>query len=189
MATTAEDLIRHHRFTVDEHGRMGESGIFHEDDRVELIEGEIIEMSPIGSPHSGANIRIQKRLEQAVGDHAIVSSQNPIILGDFSEPQPDIALLRPRSDFYSRSHPTPADVLLLVEIAESSLRYDREVKLPLYARHDIPAVWLVDLQNSRLFLSSDPKDGGYQSTQTADIDHPIALPGLTGLEVDLSGLF
>ena len=189
MATTAENLIQHHRFTVGEYRRMGETGIFHEDDRVELIEGEIIEMSPIGSPHSGANIRIQKRLEQAVGESAIVSSQNPVVLGEFSEPQPDIALLRYRDDFYSSSHPAPDDVLLLIEVAESSLRYDREVKLSLYARHGIPAVWLVDLQNKQLLLFSRPTEAGYRFMETADLNRPITLPGLTEVEVDLAGLF
>jgi Uma2 family endonuclease len=189
MATTAEDLIRHHRFTVAEYQRMGETGIFHEDDRVELIEGEIVEMSPIGSPHSGAHMRIQKRLEQAVGERAIVSSQNPVILGDFSEPQPDIALVCPRDDFYTRSHPTPQDVLLLIEVAESSLRYDREIKLPLYARHGIPAVWLVDLQSKQLIMYSQPTETGYRATETANVDHPIELPGLAGCSVDLTGLF
>jgi Uma2 family endonuclease len=189
MATTAEDLIKHHRFTVDEYRHMGETGIFQEDDRVELIEGEIVEMSPIGSPHSGANMRIHKRLEQAVGEHAIVSSQNPVILGKYSEPQPDIALLRPRDDFYTASHPTPDDVLLLIEVAESSLRYDREIKLPLYASHGIPEVWLADLQARQLLRFSRPAGGRYQTTETADTGHPIPLPGLTGLAVDLSGLF
>ena len=189
MATTAEDLIRHHRFTVDEYRRIGESGIFHEDDRVELIEGEIVEMSPIGSPHSGATIRIQKRLEQAVGECAIVSTQNPVILGNLSEPQPDIALLHPREDFYTRSHPTPDDLLLLIEVAESSLRYDREIKLPLYARYGIPMVWLVDLQNKQLLRFSAPADTGYQTVETADTNHPLELPGLTDCAVDLSGLF
>jgi Uma2 family endonuclease len=189
MATAAEDLVRHHRFTVDEYRRMGETGIFHEDDRVELIEGEIIEMSPIGSAHSGTNIRLHKRLEQVVGERAIVSSQNPIVLGDFSEPQPDIALLRPRDDFYTSSHPTPADVLLVIEIAESSLRYDLEVKFPLYAGHGIPAVWLVDLQNGRLLIFSEPEETGYRKRDVANIDRPIALPALAGLTVDLSDLF
>jgi Uma2 family endonuclease len=189
MATTAEDLVKHHRFTVEDYRRMGESGIFHEDDRVELIEGEVVEMTPIGSPHSGTNIRIHKRLEQAVGERAIVSSQNPITLDEFSEPQPDIALLRPRDDFYSRSHPTPADVLLLIEICESSLRYDREVKLPLYACHGIPAVWLVDLQESHLIQFSQPAHTGYQTVDIADIGRPLSLPALADLAVDLRGLF
>lgn len=188
MATTAENLIQHHSFTVEEYRRMGETGIFHEDDRVELIEGEIIEMSPIGSPHSGTTTRLQTLLIRAIGDRGIVSSQNPVLLGDFSEPQPDIALLRPRDDFYTRSHPTPADVLLLIEVAESSLSYDRDLKLPLYARHGIPAVWLVDLQNRQLLLFSQPMETGYQAMETADISHPIAVPGLADCKVDLAGL-
>jgi Uma2 family endonuclease len=187
--TTAEDLLKHYHFTVDEYRRMGETGIFHEDDRVELIEGEIIEMSPIGSPHSGATIRIHKRLEQTVGERALVSSQNPVILDEFSEPQPDIALLRPRSDYYSKSHPGPEDVLLLIEVAESSLHYDREVKLPLYARYAIPAVWLVDLQNRQLLMFSQPAETGYRAKEIGDVGHPIALPDLDDLSVDLAGLF
>jgi Uma2 family endonuclease len=189
MATTADDLMKHHRFTVDEYRRMGETGIFHEDDRVELIEGEIVEMSPIGSPHAGTTTRLQTLLIRVVGERAIVSSQNPVILGKFSEPQPDIVLLRPREDFYTRSHPTPGDVLLLIEVAESSLRYDREVKLPLYARHGIPEVWLVDLQNRRLDRFKRPEGNGYRTTETADTGHPIPLPWLTDLAVDLRDLF
>jgi Uma2 family endonuclease len=189
MAITAEEIIRHHRFTVDEYRLMGETGIFHEDDRVELIEGEIFEMTPIGSPHSGTTNRLQTLMIRAVGDRAVVSTQNPVILGEYSEPQPDIALLRPRDDFYSAYHPTPADVLLLIEVAESSLPYDREVKLPLYARHDIPAVWLVDLRNQQLLQFSQPAEAGYRIREILDADQPIALPGLAGIEVNLDGLF
>ncbi|MCB2264201.1 MAG: Uma2 family endonuclease [Candidatus Thiosymbion ectosymbiont of Robbea hypermnestra] len=189
MAINAEDLLEHHRFTGDQYRVMGETGIFHEDDRVELIEGEIIEMSPIGSLHAGTVNRLQTLLMQAVVARGIVSTQNPLVLGSFSEPQPDIALLRPRSDFYAEAHPTPEDVLLLVEVAESSLHYDRRVKLPLYARHRIPAVWLVDLPNERLLLFSEPMAHGYRVTETADLRHPLGLPGLPGLSLDLSGLF
>jgi Uma2 family endonuclease len=128
-------------------------------------------------------------LIRAVGNQAVVSTQNPIVLGEFSEPQPDIALLKPRDDFYSRSHPTASDVVLLIEVAESSLRYDREVKVPLYARHGIPAVWLVDLTSGRLLLLSGPTERGYGVMQTADVGRPISLPGLADLKVDLRDLF
>ena len=125
MSIPAETL--RHRLTVTDFHRMGEAGIFHEDARVELIEGDIIDMAPIGSSHAGVVKRLARLLMQGVGDKAIVSVQDPVILGPRSEPEPDIALLRPREDYYTRAHPTPGDILLIVEVAESSLTYDREV--------------------------------------------------------------
>jgi Uma2 family endonuclease len=189
MSTPAADLYRRHRFTADEYHRMGESGLFSEDDRVELIEGEIIEMTPIGSRHAGTVKRLIRLLSQAVEDRAIVAAQDPLRLSPRSEPQPDIALLRPRDDFYTTSHPGPADVLLLVEVAEASLRYDREVKIPLYARHGIPAVWLVDLAGRELTAYERPASEGYQQTRVVADLAAVALPGLSDRVVDLSGLF
>jgi Uma2 family endonuclease len=189
MSTPAADLYRRHRFTADEYHRMGESGLFGEDDRVELIEGEIIEMTPIGSRHSGTVIRLNRLLGQAVGDRAILATQSPLRLDVASEPEPDVALLRPRDDFYTTSHPGPADVLLLVEVAEASLRFDREVKVPLYARHGIPAVWLVDLAGRELTAYQQPAGEGYlQQCVITDLA-AVELPGLSDLAVDLSGLF
>jgi Uma2 family endonuclease len=120
-----------HQFNVDDYYRMAEVGLLSEDHRVELIGGEIIEMSPIGSTHGGAVKRSSAFLNRKLGDAAIVSVQNPVRLDDFSEPQPDIALLKPRKDFYSNSHPTPPDVLVVIEVADNSVAYDRNVKLPL----------------------------------------------------------
>ena len=189
MSTPAADLYRRHRFTADEYHRMGESGLFGEDDRVELIEGEIIEMTPIGSRHAGTVKRLLQRLSQSVGTRAIVAVQDPLALATRSEPEPDIALLRPRDDFYTTSHPGPADVLLLVEVAEASLRYDREVKIPLYARHGIPAVWLVDLAGRELTAYEQPAGEGYLQTRVITDLAEVALPGRSDLTVDLSGLF
>jgi len=189
MSTPATDLYRRHRFTAEEYHRMGEAGLFGEDDRVELIEGEIVEMTPIGSRHAGTVIRLNRLLGQAVGDRAIVASQSPLRLGTTSEPQPDIALLRPRDDFYTTSHPGSGDVLLLIEVAEASLRYDREVKLPLYARHGIPAVWLVDLAGRELTAYEQPAGDGYRQTRVVTDLAAVALPGLSHLGIDLSTLF
>jgi len=160
MSATADDLYHRHRYTVEDYERMGAAGILGEDDRVELIEGEIIDMPPIGSPHGGSVNRIAQKLTLAVGDRAIVAVQNPIRLDDFSEPQPDIALLKPREDFYAARHPTPDDVLMLIEVAETSIRYDRDKKLPLYARAGIPEVWLVDIKAGRITRYRDPSDTG-----------------------------
>jgi len=131
------------RFSTEEYHRMVQAGILHEDDRVELIEGEIVEMAPIGSYHASRVILLNRLFSQRVGERAIVGVQSPIHLGEHSEPQPDIVLLRPRPDFYANSHPSPEDILLLIEVAVTSLDYDREVKVPLYARAGIGETWLV----------------------------------------------
>ena len=151
------------RFTADEYQRMGQAGIFAEDDRVELIDGEIYAMTPIGPAHAAAVNRTIAALMRAMGNHAIVSPQNPVRLDFFNEPQPDLVLLRPREDFYRSALPQPADVLLVIEIADSSLRYDRDVKAPLYARHGIVEYWLVDLASSTVTSYSSPEGATYRS--------------------------
>ena len=159
---TISTEVRPHRFTVDEYHKMGESGIFYEDDRVELIEGEIIDMAPIGSPHASTVARLVSLFSAALAEKVVIFPQNPVRLGKRSEPQPDIALLRPRSDFYQGAHPTPKDVLLLIEVSDTTLRYDRDRKIPLYARHRIPEVWLIDLQGERVEIYRQPSPEGYR---------------------------
>jgi Uma2 family endonuclease len=146
----------HWKLTVEEYHRMGEVGILHEDDRIELIEGELIEMSPIGCFHAGVGSRISDWLMRRLTGQAIPWTQNPIHLSRDSEPQPDFALLRYRPDYYTKSLPTAADVLLVVEIADSSVRYDREIKAPLYARHGIPEYWLIDVPARGIEVYSEP---------------------------------
>ena len=155
--------IARRAFTVAEYYRMGEAGILTEDDRVELLEGEIVKMRPIGSHHAACVNRAKTLFNQRVGQRFIVSVQNPIRLDDFSEPQPDIALLRTREDFYARTHPTPGDVLLIIEIADTSVAFDREVKVPLYARASISEVWIVNLADDLIEVFSEPANGEYQS--------------------------
>jgi Uma2 family endonuclease len=149
-------------FTVDEYYRMAAAGIFTEDDRVELIEGEIIEMSPIGNRHATCVRRLIRLLTRRVGDAAIVDVQNPIRLSDLSEPQPDLTLLRPRNDLYAEEHPKPEDVLLVIEVAETSLNYDRDLKVLLYARSHVPEVWVVDLPGEEIWTYSQPEGGAYR---------------------------
>lgn len=156
---TAQLLRR--RFTVDEYHRMGQTGILDEDDRVELLEGEIVEMVPIGSRRHGAVNRLNELFSNRTTGRSIVSIQGPIRLGENSEPQPDVALLRRREDFYSSSHAEPGDVLLLVEVSDTTIDYDREVKLPLYARHGIAEVWLVDLRAGAVTAYWNPSANGY----------------------------
>jgi Uma2 family endonuclease len=153
--------VRRKKFTVDEYEQMGRAGIFREDDRVELVDGEIVEMTPIGSWHAGCVTRTASLFGRRVGDRAIVSVQNPIRLGSHDEPQPDVAILKPRPDFYSRSHPDPQDVLLVIEVSDASTVYDRDTKVPLYARAGIPETWRVDLQADLVEVYRDPSPEGY----------------------------
>ncbi len=154
-----------HRFNVGEFQRMGEAGIFDETSRVELVEGEIVEMNPIGSHHAGNLNRLNKLFTGKVGEAAIVAVQNPVHLSEHCQPQPDIALLKPRGDFYSEHHPKPEDVYLLVEVADTSLSHDRDVKVPLYARYGIPEYWIADLANREVLAHSRPEDGKYRLTE------------------------
>ncbi len=150
------------RFTVDEYHLMARTGILQEDDRLELLEGEIVEMAPIGSRHAACVNRLNGILSERLGGQAIVSVQNPIRLDEQSEPQPDLTLLRPRDDFYSVSHPESGDVLLVVEVADISEDYDRDMKVPLYARSAIPETWLVDLAGGSIEVYRSPSSEGYR---------------------------
>lgn len=154
-------IARRH-FNVTEYYRMTEAGILSESDRVELIDGEVIEMSPIGSRHAACVDRLTQVFCLLVGQHFIVRVQNPIRLDEYSEPQPDLCLLQPRADFYAQAHPTPVDVLLVVEVADSSAGFDREVKLPLYAQASVPEVWIVNLPADTVEVYAQPASGKYQ---------------------------
>jgi Uma2 family endonuclease len=169
-------------FTVEEYHRMAEAGILSEDDQVELIEGEIVEMSPIGSRHAAAVKRLLNLFlpAQAAG-RAILSVRDPIRLGRRSEPQPDVALLRPREDFYASEHPGPEDVLLIVEVAEHSAGYDRGVKVPLYARYGVVEVWVVDLLRGVVEVYRGPEGEGYREVRVVgrgEVITPLQLPDL-----------
>jgi Uma2 family endonuclease len=168
---------------------MGEAGIFAPDDRVELIQGEIIDMSPIGSGHAGLVKHLIRLFTRALEDSIIVAVQDPVRLNDFSEPQPDLALLQYREDFYTKSHPRAEDVLLLVEVADTTLQYDTEIKLPLYARSGIPEVWLVDVEGREVVLYSHPEEGRYAMHQNPDDLKCVKATALKGISFDLSEIF
>lgn len=178
MAAHSEPLLNRHRYTRAQYHAMGEAGIFGEDDRVELIDGEIIDMVPIGCSHSGTINWLTAKLVRAVGDSAIVSVQNPVVLDDWSEPQPDLVVLRYRADFYTTETPRPGDVLLLIEVAASSLKYDRDFKLPFYARHGIRETWLFDLEARAVTRHFDPTAAGYAREVRIDGVRDLRIPGL-----------
>jgi Uma2 family endonuclease len=190
MQTTLErpPAVTPHRFDVDDYYRMAAVGILGPKDRVELIEGEVVDMAPIGSAHGGRVNRFNRLVARVVADGRVLASvQSPLRLDRHNEPQPDLMLLRPRADDYTSSHPTAADVLLLVEVADSSLAYDRGPKLALYARHGVPEVWLIDLVNHAVEICREPGPGGY--AQRRRLTDGEATPALVpGLAIDMAAL-
>ena len=150
-----------YRFTAKQYHRIGEIGIFPPDARLELVDGEIRRMPPIHPPHASIVNRLNAVLAAKLQGRAVVAIQNPIRLDDFNEPQPDVTVLRLRDDYYARQHPTPDDVLLAIEVADTSLSYDRDEKLPLYGRTGILESWLVDVQAGTVTVFTKPHAGGY----------------------------
>ena len=175
-------VLKTHRFTVDEYHRMGEVGIFSEDDRVELLAGEIVEMSPIGPLHASIVDRLNALFSSRLGGEVIVRVQNPLLLRvEDSEPQPDVMLLHPRPDFYALSHPEAQDVYLVIVVADTSLVTDREVKFPIYAKVVVPEAWLLDVVTQRLEVHHHPTPDGYQdvhSFRRGESVAPQAFPHL-----------
>ena len=179
-------------FTVDEYDQMVAAGILHEDDRVELIAGEILQMAPIGSRHAGCVNRLNQLFVLHVAGQALVTIQNPLHLNNRSEPQPDMALLVPRPDFYAASHPGPQDVLLIVEVADTSAGFDRSTKIPLYGRAGVRETWLVDLTHDDIEVYRQPVSSrrGYRDVQryTRGMTlSPLAFPALSLTVEDILG--
>ena len=177
MSAQAQDLPQKHLLSVKDYHRMVEAGILSENLRVELIRGEIIDMAPIGSRHAATVNRLNRRFSLACGVDAIVAIQNPVVLGEDSEPRPDLTLLRPRDDFYAAHHPGLDDIFLIVEVADTTRRYDHDVKLPMYARASISEIWLVDLESSNVTRFSEPVGGTYGKSEVLPGQAaPLALP-------------
>jgi Uma2 family endonuclease len=177
-------------FTVDEYYCMAKAGVLREDERVELLDGEIIEMSPIGGRHAGCVDDLGEWFILRLAGRARVRIQNPVRLSSGSEPEPDIALVRPRSDGYRRGHPGPGDVLLIIEVADTTLDYDRDTKLPFYAAAGIPEVWIWDLPGERVLVHREPVDGQYRRTSVIErggVLSPEAFPDLELLVDDFLG--
>jgi Uma2 family endonuclease len=178
----ALESVQRRRLSLEEFHRMGSAGVLGEDDRVELIDGDMIEMAPIGAQHLAMVNRLSRMLTLAAGKEAIVSTQNPVALPPRNEPQPDIALLKPRPDDYAAGVPTAADVLLIIEVADTTLAYDRDVKIPIYARHAIAEVWLFDIQGGSLLVHRDPGPSGYQRVLTPtqkEVVSPLLVPAVS----------
>ena len=173
-----------HKLSIDDFERLGAAGILAEDSRVELIEGDLIDMPPIGTGHMSVSNRLNRLLVNRAGDDAIVSVAHPMRLPPWSMPQPDFMLLRPRADDYATQHPGAGDVLLAIEVADSSLRYDRGTKARVYASHGVAEYWIVEVEVRRLhvFRSPIPAEGRFASQRTLEAPFdiaPAALPALS----------
>lgn len=182
------------RFTIDEYNRLAELGFFHEDNRVELIKGEIISMAAKGTLHSTINRRLIRELSKLIGDRATLQNQDLIVISPDSEPEPDVAILKNKDDDYLNSHPIPQDVLLLIEIADSSIKYDRKVKLPLYTEAGILYYWIFNSIENCLETYSEPfQDNigkfGYRRKVIYLHNETVNLPCFSELILDLAQIF
>ncbi len=175
-------------FNVDEYYRMGEVGIFQPGERVELIEGEIYTMAPVGKLHNSIVLRFNRIFSRLFSQQAIVSVQSPIRLNNQAEPEPDIALLRLDDDLYAQSLPAQEDVYLLVEVSGKSLPFDRNTKLPLYAQHNIPEVWIVDVNKNTIEKLTTPKNGEYTKTAAFKKGGSITVDAFPEIEVPTDSL-
>lgn len=178
-----------HRLTADEYQELGRAGILREDDRVELLDGEVVRKVTIGPRHNGAVSRLARHMTFAVGDEALVQVQGSVRLDAYTEPEPDIALLKPRADFYASALARPIDILLIVEVAESSLALDATLKADLYARTGVPEYWLVDVNARAVIIHSLPVDGRYQRVEYRADEAAFAPTLLSACVVRLTDIF
>jgi Uma2 family endonuclease len=177
-----------HLTNLNEWRRLGEANIFPPESRLELINGEILEMAPIGFNHSGHLNRINKLFAKIIPDDVILSVQNPLQLGDLSEPEPDFMLLKPNDDFYSSRHPNANDVLLLIEVADTSLMFDQNQKLRLYALHGIPEYWLLNLNDLCLEVYRKPNGEVYAEKTTLCVGDTITLSQLDQITINIADI-
>lgn len=178
-----------HAISAREYLRMGEAAVFSPEVRLELIQGEIIEMAPIGSAHAAVVNALAAFFSRNLGERAIVSVQNPLVLGEHSVPQPDLMLLRPQATNYFDAHPTAQDVLLLVEVSDATLRFDLESKLPVYARAATPEVWVADIGARMIHVFRDPEGGTYRTSCRAGRGERLAPIEFPGIDIEVATLF
>ena len=182
------------RFTLAEYHRLIKLGFLTEDDRVELIRGELVQMAAKGTLHSVCNTKLVRELDRLVGDRAVVRGQEPIILPADSEPEPDVVIAQGQPDDYLSNHPYPKDILLVIEVSDSTLEYDQTAKLFLYAEDQIQDYWIVNLVANQLERYSQPYQDtqgnfGYRMKQIALRNETVTIPGFPDLRLDLNRVF
>jgi len=176
------------QINTDTYHAMVSAGIFSEDDKIELINGYLIKKMSIGSKHGSTVTRLARLLIKQLDDQAVVTIQNPITINEFSEPEPDVVVAKPQDDFYADGHPTPKDILLLIEVADTSLAFDRNAKIPLYAAADVPEAWLVDLIANEITVFRKPEGAVYRESEVFKSGQSIPLPGFAEASIAVSDL-
>jgi len=185
VATVPERM----RISADRYQKMIETGVLTKYDRIELIEGDMIHMAPIGTPHSAVTARLNRLLVLAAGDAAIVSPGGSVRLGEYSVPQPDLMLLKPRDDYYSGNMPVPSDIVLVIEVSDSSLSFDQGVKRALYARNRVAEYWVVDIAGKCIHVYLEPTPDGYARRLECKLTDVVSPRGLPALQVVAGALF
>jgi len=183
QTTAAAPVLRRYRFSAEDYHRMAELQFFPTGQRIELLDGEIVEMSPINSKHASTVALLAKWLIMQLSDQAFVNIQNPVALDEFSEPEPDLLVAKPRPDAYKNGHPKPEDILFLIEVADTSLAKDRTVKLPLYAAAGIPETWIVNLEEECIEVYSAPSPEGFGQVKVFRKEEMVRTEWVEGLEV------
>ena len=189
MVTQAVPILQRRQFTVDEYYQMGRSQILSWDERLELIEGEITQMTPSGSRHAACVDRVTCLFYRSIQSPVSIRVQNPLRLSVYNEPEPDIVLLEQRLDFYEREHPAPDDALLLVEVSDASLMYDRQIKIPLYVRYGVQEVWLINLEKNNIEVYRNPSPQGYQNRQIISHGQTLTPQSFPTTEFQASDFF
>ena len=174
-------------FTTKEFRDMAEAGVFQEDDRLELVDGEIVEMSPIGNRHATC-VRILIEAFHRIGERALLDVQNPLSISDDNEFYPDVVLLRRREDRYAAAPPRASEALLVVEVSDTTLQFDRSIKKPRYAAAGAPELWIVDLEGSRVWVHRKPLEGDYGEVFEARPGDTLKVPGMPDVEIQVSEL-
>ncbi|HXG85252.1 MAG TPA: Uma2 family endonuclease [Pyrinomonadaceae bacterium] len=189
-ARTAEpektSVVKPKRFSVEEFYKMTEAGILPEESGWEVIDGYLLDKMTIGSKHASIVKRLNRILTNLVANQAVISIQDPVHIDEYNEPEPDIALLEPREDFYAAGHPSPPDVLLLIEVSDSTVEYDREIKKTLYAEAGIPEFWLVNLKNETIEVYTQPKNGSYYSARILEAGETIDSKSIENLTLSVA---
>jgi len=188
MSIATDTVLRRHRISVDEYYRMAEVGLLAPDAKVELIDGEVIDLAPVGTKHFYLVNLLTKILGRTIGERAILSVQQPIRLSSDSEPQPDLALLKPPAENYLKALPDGSDVLLLIEVSDTTLRYDLEVKAQLYARNGVPEVWVIDINTKTLHRLRQPNAEQYASIARLQAGR-VEIAALPGVSIDIGEFF
>ena len=189
MAAMTASSPHRYRFTADEYRQMGEAGVLRPDARVELIEGELIDMPPIGPAHAATVEQLADQLRRAVANRAMVRTQQPSVVSNYSVPQPDITVVVRRHDYYVRAHPEPRDVLLVVEVASTTLAFDRDVKAGMYAASGVTELWIVDVNGHSVTRLHSPRDGVYGASDTAQVGERLEIGAFPDVRINVHDIF